>query len=80
MDALLDSTIRFITIRHEQGASFMADMYGRLTGRPGVCLATLGPGAINLALGTADAELDGHPLVALAAQADLNRSFKERIN
>lgn len=77
MDALLDSTIRFITTRHEQGASFMADMYGRLTGRPGVCLATLGPGAINLALGTADAQLDGHPLVALAAQAGLNKNFKE---
>ncbi len=77
MDALADSPIRFITTRHEQGAAFMADMYGRLTGKPGVCLATLGPGAINLALGMADAQLDSHPLVALAAQAGLDRSYKE---
>ncbi|HET7313683.1 acetolactate synthase large subunit [Salinisphaera sp.] len=77
MDALFDSPIRFVTTRHEQGASFMADIYGKLTGRPGVCLATLGPGAINLALGTADAQLDSHPLVAIAAQAGLNRSYKE---
>lgn len=77
MDALLDSNIRFIVTRHEQGASFMADMYGRLTGRAGVCLATLGPGAINLALGMADAQLDSHPVVALAAQAARSRSFKE---
>jgi acetolactate synthase-1/2/3 large subunit len=48
MDALLESRIRFITTRHEQGAAFMADVYGRLTGRAGVCLATLGPGATNL--------------------------------
>jgi len=48
MDALLDSKIEFITVRHEQGAAFMADVYGRLTGRPGVCMATLGPGATNL--------------------------------
>src|SRR5690625_5724477 len=48
--------IRFILVRHEQGASFMADIYGRLTGRAGVCTATLGPGAINLLLGTAVAK------------------------
>lgn len=77
MDALRSSSIRFITTRHEQGASFMADIYGKLTGRPGVCLATLGPGAINLTLGTADAQLDSHPLVSLVAQAGLNRSYKE---
>lgn len=77
VDALLDSDIRFILTRHEQGASFMADIYGCLTGRAGVCLATLGPGAINLALGMADAQLDSHPVVALAAQAGLNRVFKE---
>ncbi len=69
--------IRFILTRHEQAASFMADSYGRLTGRAGVCLATLGPGAINLLLGTANAQLDSHPLVALAAQAGLNRLYKE---
>src|SRR5690349_13562441 len=51
MDALLDSKIKFVTTHHEQGAAFMADVYGRLTGRAGVCLATLGPGATNLITG-----------------------------
>ncbi|KTC77839.1 acetolactate synthase large subunit [Legionella brunensis] len=69
--------IRFVLTRHEQGASFMADIYGRLTGKAGVCLATLGPGAINLILGTADANLDSSPLVAIAAQASLDRLNKE---
>ena len=77
IDALAASSIRFILARHEQGASFMADMYGRLTGRAGVCLATLGPGAINLLLGTADATTDSAPLVALSAQVGLNRIYKE---
>ncbi|HEX4836273.1 MAG TPA: thiamine pyrophosphate-binding protein, partial [bacterium] len=63
-NALRDSSIRFITVRHEQGAAFMADVYGRLTGRAGVCLATLGPGATNLATGLADANLDRAPVVA----------------
>lgn len=69
--------IRFILVRHEQGASFMADIYGRLTGRAGVCTATLGPGAINLLLGTADAQTDSSPLVAISAQVGLNRIYKE---
>lgn len=69
--------IRFILARHEQGASFMADIYGRLTGRAGVCTATLGPGAINLLLGTADAQTDSSPLVAISAQVGLNRIYKE---
>ena len=69
MDALLDSNIRFITTRHEQGAAFMADVYGRLTGRAGVCLSTLGPGATNLVTGVADANMDHAPLVAIAGQA-----------
>lgn len=69
--------IRFILVRHEQGASFMADIYGRLTGKAGVCVATLGPGAINLLLGTADAQTDSSPLVAISAQVGLNRIFKE---
>ena len=55
--------IRFMTTRDERGAAFMADTYGALTGRAGVCLATLGPGAINLMLGIANAQLDSHPLV-----------------
>ena len=61
MDALLDSSIRFITTRHEQGAAFMADVYGRLTGNAGVCLSTLGPGATNLVTGVADANMDHAP-------------------
>lgn len=77
MDALLDSPIRFVTTRHEQGAAFMADVYGRLTGRAGVCLSTLGPGATNLLTGIADANMDHAPLVAIAGQADTNRLHKE---
>ncbi len=77
MDALLDSTIRFVTTRHEQGAAFMADVCGRLTGKPGVCLATLGPGATNLVTGVADANMDRAPLVAIAGQAATTRMHKE---
>ena len=77
MDALLDSSIHFITVRHEQGAAFMADVYGRLTERAGVCLATLGPGATNLITGVADANMDHAPLVAIAGQAGTNRLHKE---
>ncbi len=77
MDALLDSKIKFITTRHEQGAAFMADVYGRLTGRAGVCLSTLGPGATNLVTGVADANMDHAPLVAIAGQAGTNRLHKE---
>src|SRR5210317_359194 len=77
MDALLDSPIKFITTRHEQGAAFMADVYGRLTGRAGVCLSTLGPGATNLVTGVADANLDHAPVVAIAGQAGTNRMHKE---
>ena len=77
MDALLDSKIEFITTRHEQGAAFMADVYGRLTGKAGVCLATLGPGATNLITGVADANMDNAPLVAIAGQASTHRLHKE---
>ncbi|BBP44664.1 acetolactate synthase [Thiosulfatimonas sediminis] len=77
MDALLDSKIRFITTRHEQGAAYMADVYGRLTGKPGVCLSTLGPGATNLVTGVADANMDNAPLVAIAGQAATTRMHKE---
>ena len=77
MDVLLDSTIRFITTRHEQGAAFMADVYGRLTGRAGVCLSTLGPGATNLVTGVADANMDRAPVVAIAGQAATTRMHKE---
>ena len=77
MDILLDSSIHFITTRHEQGAAFMADVYGRLTGRAGVCLSTLGPGATNLVTGVADANMDRAPVVAIAGQAATTRMHKE---
>ncbi|HEY2703571.1 MAG TPA: acetolactate synthase large subunit [Candidatus Dormibacteraeota bacterium] len=77
VDALNGSSIRFILVRHEQGASFMADIYGRLSGRAGVCCATLGPGAINLLLGVADAQTDSTPLVAISATVGRERSYKE---
>lgn len=65
--------IKFIVVRHEQGAAFMADVYGRLTNRAGVCLATLGPGATNLITGVADANSDGAPLVAITGQVATDR-------
>ncbi len=77
MDALLESEIQFIQTRDERGAAFMADVYGRLTGRAGVCLATLGPGAMNLVTGVADANMDRAPLVAITGQASLDRMHKE---
>ena len=70
------STIKFIPTRHEQGAAFMADVYGRLTGRAGVCLSTLGPGATNLVTGVADANMDMAPLVAISGQASTTRLHK----
>jgi acetolactate synthase-1/2/3 large subunit len=77
VQALRDSSIRYVLVRHEQAASFMAEVYGRLTGRAGVCSATLGPGAINLLLGVADATTNSTPVVAVSAQVGMNRSFKE---
>src|SRR5688572_21157814 len=71
------SSVEFIPVRHEQGGAYMADMYGRLTQKAGVCLGTLGPGATNLVTGVADAYLDRAPLVALTGQADLERMHKE---
>jgi acetolactate synthase I/II/III large subunit len=77
IEALSKSSIEYVLTRHEQGASFMAETYGRLTGKAGVCSATLGPGAINLLLGTADATTNSTPLVALSAQVGMDRSYKE---
>ncbi|HEY5740871.1 MAG TPA: thiamine pyrophosphate-binding protein, partial [Gammaproteobacteria bacterium] len=68
MDALIGSPIRFVTTRHEQGAAFIADVYGRLTGKAGVCPSTLGPGATNLITGFADANMDRAPIVGIAGQ------------
>jgi acetolactate synthase I/II/III large subunit len=75
--SLANSSIAFVPVRHEQGGAYMADMYGRLTGRAGVCLGTLGPGAMNLVTAIGDAFLDRAPLVALTGQADLDRMHKE---
>lgn len=73
MNAISKSNIKFITTRHEQGAAFMADVYGRLTGKAGVCLSTLGPGATNLVTGVADAHSDGAPLIAITGQVGTER-------
>jgi acetolactate synthase I/II/III large subunit len=76
-ESLSRSSIEFIPVRHEQGGAYMADVHGRLTGRAGVCLGTLGPGALNLVTAVADAFLDRAPLVALTGQGDLERMHKE---
>jgi len=77
MISLLDSPIEFVICHHEQAAAFMADVSGRLTGTPGVCLSTLGPGATNMATGVASANMDNSPVVAITAQAGTNRLHKE---
>jgi acetolactate synthase I/II/III large subunit len=78
LDALSKSgSVRHVTTRHEQGAAFMADVHGRLTGRPAVALATLGPGATNLLTGVADAYLDRAPMVAITGQASSDKLHKE---
>ena len=76
-ESLSKSSIEFVPVRHEQGGAYIADVYGRLTGRAGVCLGTLGPGATNLVTAVADAFLDRAPLVALTGQGDLERMHKE---
>jgi acetolactate synthase-1/2/3 large subunit len=77
LEALATSRIRHVTTRHEQGAAFMADVHGRLTGRAAVALATLGPGATNLLTGIADAYLDRSPMVAITGQAGSDKLHKE---
>jgi acetolactate synthase-1/2/3 large subunit len=74
LEAIRKSGIRLILTRHEQGAAFMAATYGRLTGRPGVCLATLGPGATNLVTGAAYAQLGAFPLLMITGQKPIKRS------
>jgi acetolactate synthase-1/2/3 large subunit len=73
LEAVRKSTLKFIVTRHEQTAAMIASMLGRLTGIPGVCLSTLGPGAANLATGVATAHFDGYPLVAISGQAETDR-------
>ena len=77
VEALRRSSIEIVIVRHEQGAAFMADVHGRLTGRAGVCLGTLGPGATNLITGVADAYLDYAPMVAITGQVRLDLVHKE---
>lgn len=77
MMSLSESKIKFILTRHEQGAAFMADVYGRLTGKVGVCLATLGPGASNLVTGVANANMDRSRLLAITGQTDSHLLHKE---
>ena len=77
MISLLDSKIDFVLCRHEQAAAFMADVHGRLTGKAGVCLGTLGPGVTNLLTGIADANMDRAPTVAIIGQGSTKRLHKE---
>lgn len=77
VQALAFSSIRYVLTRHEQAAAFMAEMYGRVTGRAAVVSATLGPGAINMQLGVADATTNSTPMVAISAQVGQDRQFKE---
>src|SRR5580693_9420689 len=74
LESLRSSSIRFVVTRHEQAAAFMAATYGRLTGRPGVCLSTLGPGALNLVTGAAYALLGGMPMLMITGQKPILKS------
>ena len=67
-DALYDSNIKLILVRHEQGATHMADGYARATGKPGVCLVTSGPGATNTVTGLLTAQMDSVPLIVISGQ------------
>jgi acetolactate synthase-1/2/3 large subunit len=74
VESLRTSSIKLILTRHEQGAAFMAATYGRLTGKPGVCMATLGPGATNFATPAAYAHLGGFPLIMITGQKPIKKS------
>lgn len=78
LQSIKDSSIRLILCRHEQGAGFMAATYGRLTGKPGVCMATLGPGATNLVTPAAYAQLGGMPLMVITGQKPIKKSKQAR--
>ena len=74
VESLRNSSIKLILTRHEQGAAFMAATYGRLTGKPGVCITTLGPGALNLTTGAAYALLGAMPMIMLTGQKGIMSS------
>ena len=78
LDSLRGSSIQLILTRHEQGAGFMAATYGRLTGEPGVCLSTLGPGATNFVTAAAYAQLGGMPMIMLGGQKPIRKSKQGR--
>ena len=78
LESLRTSGITFVVTRHEQGAGFMAATYGRLTGRPGVCLSTLGPGAMNLVTAAAYAQLGGMPMLMITGQKPIKKSKQGR--
>lgn len=78
LDSLRNSSIKLILTRHEQAAGFMAATYGRLTGKPGVCLSTLGPGATNLVTAAAYAQLGAMPMVMLTGQKPIKKSKQGR--
>ncbi|SFV85037.1 Acetolactate synthase large subunit [hydrothermal vent metagenome] len=76
LESLRESSIKFILTRHEQAAAFMAATYGRLTGKAGVCLATLGPGATNLVTAIAYAQLGGMPMVVITGQKPIKKGLQ----
>jgi acetolactate synthase-1/2/3 large subunit len=78
LDSLKNSKIKLILTRHEQGAGFMAATYGRLTGKPGVCLSTLGPGATNLVTPAAYAQLGAMPMMMITGQKPIKKSKQGR--
>jgi acetolactate synthase-1/2/3 large subunit len=78
LDSLQGSSIKLILTRHEQAAGFMAATYGRLTGKPGVCLSTLGPGATNFVTSAAYAQLGAMPMIMLAGQKPIRKSKQGR--
>ena len=78
LDSLRNSSIELILTRHEQGAGFMAATYGRLTGKPGVCMSTLGPGATNLVTPAAYAQLGAMPMMMLTGQKPIKKSKQGR--
>ena len=78
VESLRNSSIRLILTRHEQAAAFMAATYGRLTGKPGVCIATLGPGALNFTTGAAYAHLGAMPMVMITGQKAIHSSRQAR--
>ena len=78
LESLRESSIKLVLTRHEQGAGFMAATYGRLTGKVGVCLSTLGPGATNLVTPAAYAQLGAMPMLMITGQKPIKTSKQGR--